>query len=178
MNPVRVDLSTGRSALEALTAGQYALLSGSLTAMRDAAHERLHRILLSGGDAPFDLAGRVVFYVSPAVGTGGSVTSAGPTTASRMDGWLELLLSLGVTATIGKGPRSTAAAAACRSFRAPYLAAIGGAGAFYADRITSSRIAAWEDLGPEAVLMLEVRDFPVFTGIDAGGVSMFRSESV
>lgn len=170
----RIDLSRGRDAFAGIVAGEMLLLEGSLIAARDAAQERMAGILSVGGEIPFDLTGTALYYMSPAPGRGGMAAgSAGPTTSSRMDRYLEMLLSLGVSATIGKGPRSAGAALLGARYGVPYLAAVGGAGAFYAGRIIRSEVLCWPDLGPEAVYLLEVADFPVFAGIDAKGVSMF-----
>jgi fumarate hydratase subunit beta len=170
----RIDLSRGRDAFTGIVAGEMLLLSGPMIAARDAAQERIARTRSGGGDVPFDLAGTTLYYMSPAPGRGGMAAgSAGPTTSSRMDRYLEMLISMGVAATVGKGPRSAPAAGLCARYGVPYLAAVGGAGAFYAGRIIRSEVLCWPDLGPEAVYRLEVADFPVFTGIDANGASMF-----
>lgn len=174
---IAVSIGSGRTAgLEGLPAGSGILLSGSLVALRDAAQARLAGLLREGMSPPFDLDGRIVYYTAPAAGRGGlAVGSAGPTTSSRMDCWLGMLLSLGASATMGKGPRSEEAVRLCAEHRAPYLAAVGGAGAYYASRVASSRVVAWDDLGPESVCVLEVESFPAFIGIDADGRSMFAA---
>lgn len=174
---IEVSCGPGRpEGLDRLPAGSGVLLSGSLVALRDAAQARLAELLLEGSDPPFDLEGRVVYYTAPAAGRCGlAVASAGPTTSQRMDCWLGMLLSLGASATMGKGPRSEFAVRLCVEHRAPYLAAVGGAGAYYASRVRSSRVLAWPDLGPEAVHELEVLAFPAFVGIDAEGASMFAA---
>lgn len=169
-----VDLRLDAPALREASAGELLLLSGRLLAARDAAQQRLADLVSSGGHPPFHLTGSVLFYMSPAPGRRGlAVSSAGPTTSARMDGHLAMLADLGVIATIGKGPRSPGAMKLCAERSMPYLAAVGGAGAFYARRITGCSVLCWEDLGPEAVHLLEVVDFPVFVGISSGGVSMF-----
>lgn len=151
-------------------------MSGPLVSARDAAQERLSLLVAAGGEPPFDLSGMVLFYMSPAPGRDGlAVSSAGPTTSARMDRYLPMLLDLGAIATIGKGPRSAEAVRLCSLHSAPYLAAVGGAGAFYASRIIRASVLAWPDLGPEAVHLLEVVDFPVFVGISARGESMLRT---
>lgn len=169
-----VDLRKSAGDLRDARAGELLLLSGPLVAARDAAQERLSALVSTGGHQPFDLSGSVLFYMSPAPGRGGlAVSSAGPTTSARMDRHLAMLADLGAIATIGKGPRSAGTARLCAERSMPYLAAVGGAGAFYARRITSCSVLCWDDLGPEAVHLLEVVDFPVFVGISSEGVSMF-----
>lgn len=170
-----VDLRGSACALRDASAGEMLLLSGPLVAARDAAQQRLAGLVSDGGHPPFDLKGMVVFYMSPAPGRGGlAVSSAGPTTSARMDGHLAMLADLGAVATVGKGPRSADASKLCAVRSMPYLAAVGGAGAFYARRISTCTVLCWPDLGPEAVHLLEVVDFPVFVGISARGESMFR----
>lgn len=169
-----VDLRSHAPALREARAGDLLLLSGPLVAARDAAQQRLADLVSAGGHPPLDLSGSVLFYMSPAPGRCGlAVSSAGPTTSARMDRHLAMLADLGVAATVGKGPRSAEAAKLCAERSMPYLAAVGGAGAYYARRITSCSVICWDDLGPEAVHLLEVVDFPVFVGISSKGVSMF-----
>ncbi|NLP04799.1 TRZ/ATZ family protein [Candidatus Fermentibacteria bacterium] len=172
-----VSCSPGRTkGLDGLRAGSGVLVSGLLVALRDAAQARLAELLLEGSSPPFDLDGMIVYYAAPTAGRSGlAVGSAGPTTSSRMDCWLGMLLSLGASATMGKGPRSRSSVRLCVEHRAPYLAAIGGAGAYYASRVRSSRVLAWPDLGPEAVHAMEVDSFPAFVGIDAAGETMFSA---
>ncbi len=81
-----VDLRGGANALRDSTTGEMLLLSGPIISARDAAQERLSLIVAAGGEPPFELSGRVLFYMSPAPGRDGlAVSSAGPTTSSRMD---------------------------------------------------------------------------------------------
>ena len=90
-----------------------------------------------------------------------------------MDVFLEMTLQNGVAATIGKGTRDSNVTKLAEQYQAPYLLAIGGAGAYLAQCVTSSKIVAFEDLGAEAVRELTIKDFPVIVGIDKNGESAF-----
>ena len=106
---------------------------------------------------------------------GRPIGACGPTTSGRMDAFAPRLYDLGVCATIGKGGRSPAVRDAIVRNGALYLCATGGAGALAARSVTACRIVAYDDLGCEAVKQLEIRDFPLIVGIDAGGGSLFSS---
>jgi fumarate hydratase subunit beta len=155
---------------ERLRAGDWLLLSGVVYAARDAAHQRLCETLRRGLQPPFPLAGQVIYYVGPTPARPGEpIGSAGPTTAARLDAYLELLLLHGLLATIGKGRRTPAAVELHRQQRRVYFMGLGGAGALLGRRIRSARVLAYDDLGPEAVRELVLEDFPVVVGIDAEG---------
>ena len=89
------------------------------------------------------------------------IGSAGPTTSSRMDIYTPRLIAAGIRAMIGKGNRSPAVKEAIKKYRAVYFATIGGAGALLAKSIKQVEVIAYEDLGTEAILRLNVEDFPL-----------------
>jgi fumarate hydratase subunit beta len=152
------------------------LLSGMVYAARDAAHRRMIQALDAGQDLPVPLEGQVIYYVGPAPGRPGeAIGPAGPTTATRVDAFTPRLLEQGLRATIGKGRRSPEVRQAQRDHRAVYLVAVGGAAALLAQRIRSSRVVAYPDLGPEAIRCLELEDFPLVVGNDVYGGDMFES---
>lgn len=170
---IRIELPISPAAAKALRAGDRLLLSGELYTARDAAHKRMYEQLLSGGALPVELTGESIFYVGPCFAADGRPTGAGPTTSYRMDAYAPRLYDRGVRATIGKGDRSPAVYDAIKRNGALYLCAIGGAGALYAKAITSVSVAAYDDLGTEAVRRLTVKDMPVIVGIDSSGNSIF-----
>ena len=86
----------------------------------------------------------------------------------------EIMTDMGVRAMIGKGGRSADVINAMKAIGAVYLAATGGAGALLGRCITASEIIAYEDLGPEAVRRMEVKDFPAIVAIDAEGNSLYK----
>lgn len=158
---------------EALRAGDYVRLSGTLYTARDAAHKRMYACIAEGAPLPVNLPGQAIYYVGPCFSADGKPTGAGPTTSGRMDAYAPALYDCGVRATIGKGDRSPTVYEAIKRNKALYLCAVGGAGALYAKAITSFRTAAYDDLGTEAIRQMEVKDFPVIVGIDSRGESIF-----
>ncbi len=149
--------------IQSLKAGEKVLLSGFIYTARDAAHKRFAEALDAGEELPFDIRGQVIYYCGPAPAPPGKVIgSCGPTTSSRMDVYAPRLIGLGLKGMIGKGKRSDAVKKALQEHRAVYFGATGGAGALIARTVVASRVIAYEDLGPEAVVRLEVRDMPLF----------------
>jgi fumarate hydratase subunit beta len=91
-----------------------------------------------------------------------------------MDAYAPRLLSIGLKAMIGKGARSDVVKNAIREHKAVYFAAVGGAGALAARRIVRAETVAYEELGPEAVLRLEMRDFPAVVVNDMHGGDLYE----
>ena len=159
-----------------LKAGDYVYLTGTIYTARDAAHKRMYEALKNGEALPFDIEGNVIYYMGPSPAREGRpIGSAGPTTASRMDKYTPQLLDLGLGAMIGKGKRSQAVIDAVVRNGSVYFAAVGGAGALLSQRIKSSEVIAYDDLGTEAIRKLEVRDFPVIVVIDSEGNNLYET---
>ena len=95
-----------------------------------------------------------------------------------MDKYTPTLIELGITGMIGKGKRSEAVIDAMKKYHAVYFAAVGGAGAFLSKCIVKAEIAAYEDLGAEAIYKLEVKDFPVIVVIDDKGENLYNQEKI
>ncbi|QDI90323.1 Fe-S-containing hydro-lyase [Salicibibacter halophilus] len=145
-----------------LKAGDQVLLNGDVYAARDAAHKRLLARIKNNEALPIRLQGEVIYYVGPTPAKPGQIIgSAGPTTSERMDKYTPELLLLGLKGMIGKGYRSEAVKEAIQTYNAVYFAAIGGSGALLSKKIESETIVAYEDLGPEAIRRLTIKDFPV-----------------
>jgi fumarate hydratase subunit beta len=158
-----------------LRAGDRVVLSGVMYAARDSAHKRMIEALGRGERLPVDLAGQVIYYMGPTpVRPGRVFGAAGPTTAGRMDPYTPQLLSLGLKGTIGKGRRSAEVRAAMMKNGAVYFAAVGGAGALLSRHIVAARVAAYEDLGPEAMYELEVDGFPAVVIDDLHGADAYE----
>jgi fumarate hydratase subunit beta len=171
---VSLETPLDRQGVMALGAGQRVLIDGVIYTARDAAHQRLVDLAEAGETLPFDLDGQIIYYCGPTPAPPGRpIGSAGPTTASRMDAYAPKLHALGLRATIGKGPRSDAVRAALAEYGAVYLAAVGGAGALLAQRVTACDVVAFPELGPEAVRRLVVTQFPALVAYDAHGGSAF-----
>lgn len=177
MNADAVRLSTPltEAVARGLLAGQRVLLSGRVLTGRDQAHRRLYELIQAGEPLPLDLSGQVLYYVGPSPARPGRVIgSAGPTTAGRMDPYTPALLERGLRGMIGKGGRSREVREAMRRFGAVYFAATGGAGALLARRIRRAEVLLYEDLGPEAVHLLEVEDFPLVVVNDTLGNDLYE----
>jgi len=150
-----------------LKAGDRVLINGTFIVARDAAHKR-------GLD--LDLTGQIIFYAGPAPGKDGKlVGSIGPTTASRMDPFTVPLLEKGLKGMIGKGARGTDIRSALKKYKAVYFVATGGAAALLGRTVKHAEVIAYPELGPEAVLKLEVLDFPAIVAYDIYGGDVFES---
>ena len=159
-----------------LHSGDYVYITGTIYTARDAAHKRMAEALKEGKQLPIDMKNNVIYYMGPSPAREGRpIGSAGPTTASRMDKYAPDLLDLGLTGMIGKGKRSAAVIDAIKRNGAVYFAAVGGAGAILSQRIKSSEVIAYDDLGTEAIRKLEVEDFPVIVVIDSEGNNLYET---
>jgi len=146
------------------------LLCGTVYTARDQAHKLISEALRKGKKPPFELASGIIYYCGPArAPRGRAIGSCGPTTSSRMDAFAPLLLKAGVIAMIGKGGRSQEVARAVKNSGAVYFITYAGCGALLAKSVRKAALAAYPQLGPEAVYRLEVQDFPLIVGIDASG---------
>jgi fumarate hydratase class I len=159
--------------------GQRLLLNGRMLTGRDAAHKRIADLLASGKGLPegVDFRNRVIYYVGPVDPVRDEVVGpAGPTTATRMDGFTEMMLAqTGLIAMVGKSERGPVAIDAIRKHRAAYLMAVGGAAYLVSKAIKASRVVAFADLGMEAIYEFTVRDMPVTVAVDANGTSVHQS---
>ncbi|MBN1594632.1 fumarate hydratase C-terminal domain-containing protein [candidate division FCPU426 bacterium] len=175
MSSVWLTLPLDSAAVQNLRIGEWVNLSGPLYTARDAALQRIHDLLLEGKQPPIDLKGRCIYFVGPTPpAPGESVGSAGPTTSRRMEPFLPLLLDAGVSGVIGKGPLSGHIVAEFQRRGVLYLSAAGGAGAYYGSKIYGAAVAAYEDLGPEAVYSIKVENFPAVVAVDLKGGDLFE----
>ena len=175
MNIMHVTSPIDDEIIEKLTVGTSVLISGVIYTARDAAHHRLIQALDKDGKLPFDLNQQTIYYMGPAPAKPGQVIgSAGPTTSGRMDMYTPRLISAGIKAMIGKGIRSAAVREAITKHKAVYLAAVGGAGALLAKSIKRAEVIAYEDLGTEAILRLNIDDFPAIVANDIYGEDLFE----
>ncbi len=176
--------------IESLNLGDEVLLSGIIYTARDQAHKRLVETIKQGKKLPLDLKDQIIYYCGPAktpkgkiIGTSTSlechgersrtIGSCGPTTSSRMDEFTPLLLKRGLKGMIGKGSRSKEISTAIKKYKAVYFLTYAGCGAMLSKYIKNVTLAAYKDLGPEAILKLEVKDFPLIVGIDARGNDIY-----
>lgn len=155
--------------VKGLKTGDRVLISGTIFAARDSAHK------LFDGRPPFNAKGAVLYYASPTpTRKGFPIGSIGPTTATRLDQFTPGMLKLGVKATIGKGRRGPEVIKALKKYGAVYLVVPGGTAAAMSKHVRKSKVIAYPDLGPEAVLELEVVAFPAIVAIDSKGNDLFE----
>jgi len=173
--PTSLVIPLADSVVASLTAGDLVLLSGILYTARDAAHERLVRLLERGEALPIDLRGQVIYYCGPTPPRPGRpIGSAGPTTATRMDVYTPALLAQGVKGLIGKGRRNSTVRDALRVHRCVYFAAIEGTAALLGQRVQAAEVIAFADLGPEAIYRFVVDRFPVVVANDIHGNDVYE----
>ncbi len=173
--PVRIATPLDNAQVARLKVGTPVLISGIVYSARDSAHKRLVDLLDAGRKLPIEIEGQVIYYMGPSPAPPGRpIGSAGPTTAYRMDPYAPRLMAIGLKGMIGKGTRSDDVKAAMRKHKAVYFAAIGGAGALISKCILSAQVVAYEDLGPEAIRRLEVKDLPAVVAGDMYGGDIYE----
>ena len=168
----RLSAPFDKAALSELKAGDRVYLDGVIFTARDAAHKRLFDGIQNGAQLPIELDGQGIYYVGACFKDGKPI-SAGPTTAMRMDKYAPTLYDNGLSVSIGKGDRGQAVYDAIVRNGGVYLAAIGGAGATYADSIKDSTLIAYPELGTEAIYRFEVKNFPLIVAIDSKGDNVY-----
>ena len=158
-----------------LRAGDFVSITGTIYSARDAAHKRMCALLDEGKPLPFPVEGSVIYYMGPSPAQAGMpIGAAGPTTSYRMDAYAPRLMDLGNLGMIGKGKRAPEVIDAMKRSGAVYFGAIGGAGALLSKCIHAAEVVAWPDLGAEALMRLEVVDFPAVVVIDSLGNNLYE----
>jgi fumarate hydratase class I len=171
----RVDLNAlSRQEVASWRPGDTLLLSGKMLTGRDAAHKRIQDMLAKGETLPVDFTNRVIYYVGPVDPVRDeAVGPAGPTTATRMDKFTEMMLAqTGLIAMIGKAERGPVAIESIRKHKSAYLMAVGGAAYLVAKAVRSASVVGFADLGMEAIYEFDVKDMPVTVAVDANGTSV------
>ena len=174
----KVDLNTlTKEEVASWKPGDTLLLSGRMLTGRDAAHKRIQDMLAKGEQLPVDFTNRVIYYVGPVDPVRDEVVGpAGPTTATRMDKFTEMMLAqTGLIAMIGKAERGPVAIEAIRKHKSAYLMAVGGAAYLVAKAIKAAKVVGFADLGMEAIYEFDVKDMPVTVAVDAGGTSVHNT---
>ena len=177
---VRIDLSRPmaeiREQLAALPIKTRVSLTGPMVVARDLAHARIKEMLERGEEMPAYLRDHCVYYAGPAKTPAGYASgSFGPTTAGRMDSYVDMFQKAGGShVMLAKGNRSNAVTNACRDNGGFYLGSIGGPAARLAqDNIRKVEVLDFPELGMEAVWRIEVEDFPAFVVVDDKGNDFF-----
>ncbi len=157
--------------------GDRLLLSGRMLTGRDAAHKRIQDMLAKGESLPVDFTNRVIYYVGPVDPVRDEVVGpAGPTTATRMDKFTEMMLAeTGLIAMIGKAERGPTAIEAIRKHKSAYLMGVGGAAYLVSKAIKQAKVVGFADLGMEAIYEFEVKDMPVTVAVDSSGTSVHET---
>ena len=173
---VNVDALT-KADISTWQAGETLLLTGKILTGRDSAHKRIKTMLAKGEKLPVDFSNRFIYYVGPVDAVRDeAVGPAGPTTATRMDEYTEMMLGeLNLLGSIGKAERGDEALAVIKKYKSVYLMAVGGAAYLVSKAIKSARVIAFEDLGMEAIYEFEVVDMPVTVAVSAAGESVHKT---
>jgi fumarate hydratase class I len=174
----RVNLDTLTAAeVASWKPGQTLLLNGKMLTGRDAAHKRIQDMLAKGESLPVDFKNRVIYYVGPVDPVRDeAVGPAGPTTATRMDKFTDMMLEqTGLIAMVGKAERGPVAIESIKNHQSAYLMAVGGAAYLVSKAIKSAKVVGFEDLGMEAIYEFEVKDMPVTVAVDSKGTSVHNT---
>jgi len=164
-----------KETIAGLKAGDEVLLSGVIYTARDQAHLRLTRLIEKGEPLPVSLADQIIYYCGPTPSADRVIGACGPTTSKRMDPFTPLLLrETSLKGVIGKGSRSEKVIEAIKKTGGVYFVAPAGAGAYLSEKVVSSEMVAFNDLGPEAIYKLEVKDFPLIVAIDCEGNYLYE----
>ncbi len=170
----RVDLNTlTKAEVASWKPGDTLLLNGKMLTGRDAAHKRIADMLAKGETLPVDFTNRVIYYVGPVDPVRDEVVGpAGPTTATRMDGFTRMMLEkTGLISMVGKAERGPVAIQAIKDNQSAYLMAVGGSAYLVSKAIKAAKVVGFADLGMEAIYEFDVVDMPVTVAVDAGGTS-------
>ena len=174
----RVNLDTlTRAEVASWKPGDTLLLSGKMLTGRDAAHKRIQDMLAKGEKLPVDFTNRVIYYVGPVDPVRDEIVGpAGPTTATRMDKFTEMMLDkTGLIGMIGKAERGPAGIDAIKKHKSAYLMAVGGAAYLVSKAISKAEVVGFHDLGMEAIYEFEINDMPVTVAVDSEGTSVHQT---
>jgi fumarate hydratase class I len=174
----RVDLNTlTKEEVASWKPGQTLLLNGKMLTGRDAAHKRIQEMLAKGEKLPVDFTNRIIYYVGPVDPVRDeAVGPAGPTTATRMDKFTEMMLAqTGLISMVGKAERGPTAIEAIKKHQSAYLMAVGGAAYLVSKAIKTAKVVGFADLGMEAIYEFDVTDMPVTVAVDSAGTSVHNT---
>jgi fumarate hydratase class I len=174
----RIDLNTlTKEEVASWKPGQTLLLNGKMLTGRDAAHKRIQDMLAKGEKLPVDFTNRIIYYVGPVDPVREEVVGpAGPTTATRMDKFTDMMLAkTGLIAMVGKAERGPTAIEAIQKHKSAYLMAVGGAAYLVSKAIKQAKVVGFADLGMEAIYEFDVKDMPVTVAVDSSGTSVHNT---
>ena len=175
----KVDLdSLTQSEMEEWNIGDTLLLSGTIITGRDAAHNRLKSMIENGEGLPdgVNFENKFIYYVGPVDAVRDEVIGpAGPTTATRMDKFTDLMLeNTELLGMIGKAERGEATVESIKKHKASYLIAVGGAAYLISKSIKKAKVVAFEEMGMEAIYEMVVKDMPVTVAVDTDGDNIHK----
>lgn len=174
---MELQLPLTKEQVKTLKVGDVAYLTGYIYTSRDAAHKKIQEALERGEKSPVDWQDQVVYYAGPCPAKPGKIFgSNGPTTAARMDPFVEMMFQQGMVAMLGKGYRADYVADLCKKYGGVSFLGIGGASAINADRVKSVEIVAYGDLGTESIKKLYFDRYRVIVGIDTEGNVLHKQE--
>ena len=173
--PIRITTPLTKDVVKTLHAGDRVLITGTIYLARDAVHKRLVEALDKGEALPVDIRDQIFFYTGPCPPRPGyALGPTGPTTAYRMDPYTPRVLEAGLTGMLSKGNRTPEVIEAIKKHCAVYFICTAGVGALLCSAIKKYEIIAYPELGPEALAMIEVEDFPVTVGVDCEGRDFYK----
>jgi len=178
---IKVNLDTlTKDEIATFEIGDTLLLTGTMLTGRDAAHKRIQTMLANNETLPVDFTNKLIYYVGPVDPVRDEVVGpAGPTTATRMDKFTDMMLQqTGLLGMIGKAERGPVARESIKRHKSVYLMAVGGAAYLVARAIKSSRVVGFEDLGMEAIHEFKVENMPVTVAVDSTGESVHEKAPV
>ena len=174
---IKINTPLDPKIINKLKCGQQVLLDGTIYTARDQAYKRLAQEIKSRRKLSLDLKNKVIYYCGPTKTPKGKVIgSCGPTTSSRMDEFTLSLLKAGLKGMIGKGSRSKEVSDAIKKYKAIYFITYAGCAALLTKYVLSAKPVAYKNLGPEAIVELKVKDFPLIVAIDSMGRSIYASK--
>ncbi|MFN4196709.1 MAG: FumA C-terminus/TtdB family hydratase beta subunit [Caldimicrobium sp.] len=163
--------------LQDLKIGDFVEISGWLLCGRDATCRKI-LTAIKEGDFHFDFDNQLMYYVGPTPAPPGKIIgSCGPTTSLRMDDFMQEFFNLGLSATMGKGKRSSLVKELHALYKVVYFVTFGGAGAYLSQFVKKVDPIAWQELGPEAFFRIKVENFPAVVGIDTRGEDLYERSS-
>lgn len=169
---IRLHTPLAKENISSLRAGDEVDLSGIIYTARDRAHKKLMDLIVSGKKLPLDLNKAVIYYCGPTFDES-KVTSCGPTTAARMDNFMEPLLKQGLKMVIGKGKRATMVRKLLKKYQGIYFVTYAGCAAYLSQFVKGYRLIAFKELGAESIYEFNVVDFPLIVGIDSLGKDIY-----
>ena len=174
---MELTLPLTKEKVKGLKVGDVISLTGYLYTCRDAGHKLIEEALARGEKPPVDLQDQTIYYAGPCPARLGlALGPNAPTTAARMDPFVEMMFQQGVVAFLGKGTRADYVADLCKQYGGVSFLGIGVASALNTQHVKSAESVAYVDMGPESIKKLYVDGYRVIVGIDSNGDVLDKQE--